>query len=72
MNEAVEAVRARAIALLEENGELGVATDALTYARSAKPGVLVAIARWRYSVVLAIDAAEYDGLRLADLIDKCA
>lgn len=56
-----EAVRARALAMLADKpgNDLGVASDA-----SGDP-VLLAIARPNTSYVLAIDAAEHDGVELA-------
>lgn len=62
---AVEAVRAKAIALLVPGLKLALATDADTFARGKRPSVLVAIARPEYSVVVAIDASEYDGVAIA-------
>lgn len=45
--------------MLRPGDELAMATDAETFARGAKPAVLLAIARPTASVVLAIDACEY-------------
>ncbi len=67
-NAAVEAVRARAIALLlEGDRQLALASDAQTYARGKVPAVLLAIARPTGSVVLAIDASEFNGLDVLKL-----
>lgn len=47
--------------------ELAVATDTLTFASAKKPAVMVALVlRGDASVVLAIDASEYDGVELAN------
>lgn len=66
MSPAVEAVRARALALLRPQDRYAVATDTHTYSRTTKapPAVLIAIVTQRKgvveSIVLAIDASEYD------------
>lgn len=64
---AVDAVRARAILLLGPDRELGLVSDADTYAGGKKPAVLLAIARPGWSVVLAIDAGEWNGLDVLKL-----
>ncbi len=60
---AVEGVRARALALLDYDHALAVATDADTYRKI----VLIGIARHHGSIVLAVDAAEYNWLDVSQM-----
>lgn len=62
---AVERVRARALALLGPGHRLSLASDADTFARGKRPAVLLAVARPGWSVVIAIDASEYNGMAIA-------
>ena len=52
---------------LLEGRNLAIATDVKTYARGKKPTVLIGVASSLGSLVIAIDASEYDGLELARL-----
>ena len=69
MHPAVDALIGRVERLYVPGDELAVATDAEAFAKSKgkPPAVLVAIRRPSFVGVLAIDASEFDGLRLAEL-----
>lgn len=56
---AVEALRLKAIDALEPGGQYGVASDPSTFGRGKKGAVLLAIATWEGSLVLAIDNADW-------------
>ena len=58
-NAAVEAVRAKALALWKPGMKYAIATDPNTYGRGKRPSVLVAIVTRHGSVVIAMDNTDW-------------